>query len=297
MTVIDLNQDYLVRAITNDGSAQVFAATAKGLVEEARKMHDLSLTATAALGRTLIAGAMMGSAMKNEKDALSIVFNGDGPLGKIVVTAKSDGSVKGYVGNPKASLPSEAGKKLDVGGIVGEGTLQVIRDISMREPYGGTVEIQTGEIAEDLAYYFTVSDQIPSAVSLGVLLNDDGTVHEAGGFIVQMLPGADDAVAAQLEERIAAFPSISTLLAEGKNPEAIIEELFEGFEPKILTHTPICFRCDCTRERTGKLLGLMGKDELQEMIDEGENATLECAFCNKKYTFTVDEMKAIAAGL
>lgn len=189
MNVIDMKRDHVVRATAANGTIRAFAVYSRGLVEDARRMHELSRTATAALGRTLTAAAMMGTMMKGDKDALSIVFNGDGSLGNITVTAKSDGSVKGYVGNPQASLPSKVGEKLRVGEVVGKGTLRIIYDLAMREPYSGVVEIQSGEIADDIAYYLTSSDQIPSAVSLGVLFNDDSSVREAGGFIVQLMDG------------------------------------------------------------------------------------------------------------
>ncbi len=196
MNVIDMKRDHVVRATAANGTIRAFAVYSRGLVEDARRMHELSRTATAALGRTLTAAAMMGTMMKGDKDALSIVFNGDGSLGNITVTAKSDGSVKGYVGNPQASLPSKVGEKLRVGEVVGKGTLRIIYDLAMREPYSGVVEIQSGEIADDIAYYLTSSDQIPSAVSLGVLLNEDSSVREAGGFIVQLMDGATDETAA-----------------------------------------------------------------------------------------------------
>ncbi len=292
MSVHMINNDYIVRATAANDTVRAMAAHTRATVEEARKTHELSRTATAALGRALTAACMMGSTMKNEKDALSLVFNGDGSIKNITVTAKSDGSVKGYVGNPLASLPSEVGGKLDVGGIVGKGTLRVIHDLSMRDPYSGVVEIQTGEIADDLAYYFTASDQVPSAVALGVLLNEDSSVHEAGGFIIQMMPGASDELAAKLEERIAAMPSITTLLQDGETPESILERILGDDELKILDRKPTAFRCECNRERTQKLLALIDKAELQSMIDEDQGAELSCVFCNKKYSFTSDELKA-----
>jgi molecular chaperone Hsp33 len=293
MSVFALNSDCVVRATAAGGTVRALAAYTRATVEEARKVHGLSRTATAALGRTLSAGVMMGSMMKGERSALSIVFTGDGPLRNVTVTAKTDGSVKGYVGNPQASLPAAAGEKLKVGGIVGKGTLRIIYDVAMRDPYNGLVEIQSGEIADDLAYYFTTSDQIPSAVSLGVLLNDDGTVREAGGLIVQMMPGATDELAAELEERVAAMPQLTSLLAEGKTPEAILEMLLGDKDLNVLSSIPASFRCDCSQERTRKLLALMGVDELQSMVDEGDDVEMACAFCNKKYSFTPDELRQI----
>lgn len=296
MNVINMKRDHVVRATAADGTIRAFAVYSRGLVEEAHRMHGLSRTATAALGRTLTAAVMMGTMMKGDKDALSIVFNGDGPLGNITATAKSDGSVKGYVGNPEASLPSKVGEKLRVGEVVGKGTLRIIYDLAMREPYSGVVEIQSGEIADDIAYYLTSSDQIPSAVSLGVLLNEDSTVREAGGFIVQLMDGATDETAALLEERVAALPSMTTMLTEGETPESILERLLGDMDLQVLEDKPVEFRCDCTRERTLKLLSLVSADELQSMVDEGEDIEMVCAFCNSKYQYSPEEIAALIEG-
>lgn len=296
MNVIQMKRDHVVRATAADGTIRAFAVYSRGLVEEARRMHGLSRTATAALGRTLTAAVMMGTMMKGDKDALSIVFNGDGSLGNITATAKSDGSVKGYVGNPEASLPSKMGEKLRVGEVVGKGTLRIIYDLAMREPYSGVVEIQSGEIADDIAYYLTSSDQIPSAVSLGVLLNEDSTVREAGGFIVQLMDGATDETAALLEERVAALPSMTTMLTEGETPESILERLLGDMDLQVLEDKPVEFRCDCTRERTLKLLSLVSADELQSMVDEGEDIEMVCAFCNSKYQYSPEEIAALIEG-
>ena len=280
-----MKRDRVVRATAANGTIRAFAVYSRGLVEDARRMHELSRTATAA--------TMMGTMMKGDKDALSIVFNGDGSLGNITVTAKSDGSVKGYVGNPQASLPSKVGEKLRVGEVVGKGTLRIIYDLAMREPYSGVVEIQSGEIADDIAYYLTSSDQIPSAVSLGVLLNEDSSVREAGGFIVQLMDGATDETAAQLEERIASLPSATTMLSEGETPESILERILGDMDLQILEDGPVEFRCDCTRERTLKLLSLVSADELQSMVDEGEDVEMVCAFCNSKYQYSPEEIAAL----
>lgn len=293
MNVINMKRDHVVRATAANGTIRAFAVYSRRLVEDARRMHELSRTATAALGRTLTAAAMMGTMMKGDKDALSIVFNGDGSLGNITVTAKSDGSVKGYVGNPQASLPSKVGEKLRVGEVVGKGTLRIIYDLAMREPYSGVVEIQSGEIADDIAYYLTSSDQIPSAVSLGVLLNEDSSVREAGGFIVQLIDGATDETAARLEERIASLPSATTMLSDGETPESILERILGDMDLQILEDGPVEFRCDCTRERTLKLLSLVSADELQDMVDEGEDVEMVCAFCNSKYQYSPDEIAAL----
>lgn len=296
MNVINLKRDHVVRATAADGTIRAFAIYSRDMVDTARRVHGLSRTATAALGRTLTAAAMMGTMMKGDKDALSVVFNGDGPLGTITATAKSDGSVKGYVGNPAASLPSKVGEKLRVGEVVGNGTLRVIYDIAMREPYSGVVEIQSGEIADDIAYYLTSSDQIPSAVSLGVLLNEDGSVREAGGFIVQLMDGATDEAAVLLEERVAALPSATTMLSEGETPEGILERLLGDMGPSVLEDKPVEFRCDCSRERTLELLSLVSAGELQDMVDEGEDIEMVCAFCNAKYLYAPDEIAGLIEG-
>lgn len=293
MSVVALKGDRVIRAMAAEGAVRVIAAYTRATVEEARVVHGLSRTATAALGRTLTAGAMMGTMMKGERSALSIVFTGDGPLRNITVTAKTDGSVKGYVGNPSASLPSAAGEKLKVGGIVGNGTLRIIYDVAMREPYSGLVEIQSGEIADDLAYYFTVSEQVPSAVLLGVLLGEDGAVREAGGLIVQMMPGASDELAAELEARVAAMPQLTSLFAQGKSPEAILEDLLGDKDLRILGSMPASFRCDCSHERTAKLLALMSSQELEDIASEGKDMEMTCAFCNKKYSFSPEELRQI----
>lgn len=293
MTVIEMKRDHVIRATAAQGTIRAFAIESKGLVDVARRMHELSRTATAALGRTLTAAAMLGTTMKGDDDAMSIVFNGDGALGSITATAKPDGSVKGYVGNPQASLPSKVGEKLRVGEVVGKGTLRVIYDLSMREPYSGVVEIQSGEIADDLAYYLTTSDQLPSAVALGVLLNEDNSVAQAGGFIVQLMDGATDETAAMLEERIAALPSITTLLTEGATPESILERILGDMDLQILEDKPVSFRCDCSRERTLKLLSLVSEDELQSMVDEGEDVEMVCAFCNSKYHYAPEEIAGL----
>lgn len=293
MNVIKMKRDYVIRATAANGTVRAFAANTKGIVDEARRVHGLSRTATAALGRTLTAAVMMATTMKGDKDALSITFKGDGPIGVVTAIAKTDGSVKGYVGDPKASLPSKAGEKLRVGEVVGKGNLQIVYDLSLREPYSGVVEIQTGEIADDLAYYLTTSDQIPSAVGLGVLLNEDSSVAQAGGFIVQLLDGASDETAAMLEERIAGLPSVTTMLSDGKTPEDILKEILGDMDLQILEDEPASFRCDCSDERTFKLLSLLSGDEIQEMIDDGEDVEMVCSFCNSKYTYSPERLRTL----
>lgn len=215
-----------------------------------------------------------------------------GSLGNITVTAKSDGSVKGYVGNPQASLPSKVGEKLRVGEVVGKGTLRIIYDLAMREPYSGVVEIQSGEIADDIAYYLTSSDQIPSAVSLGVLLNEDSSVREAGGFIVQLMDGATDETAALLEERVAALPSTTTMLTEGETPESILERILGDMDLQILEDGRWSFVAMHARAHA-QALSLVSADELQDMVDEGEDVEMVCAFCNSKYQYSPEEIAGL----
>ena len=271
---------------------RAFAATTKNLVESARVHHNTSPVATAALGRTLTAGAIMGSMMKNDTDMLTLQIRGDGPIEGITVTADSHANVKGYVGNPDVMLPPKNGK-LDVGGAVGIGLLQVIKDMGLKEPYVGQVALQTSEIAEDLTYYFATSEQVPSAVGLGVLMNKDNTVRQAGGFIVQLMPFAEESTIAKLEENVQKITSVTNLLEEGHTPESLLEKVLEGFDMEINEKVPTEFYCNCSRERVEKALISIGRKELNEMIQEGKSIEMNCHFCNKNYEFTVEELKEI----
>ena len=283
-------KDYIVRATAGDGQIRAFAATTGNLVEEARKRHDTSPVATAALGRLLTAGAMMGGMMKNETDVLTLQIKGDGPLGGITVTADAKGDVKGYVDHPEAMMPPKNGK-LDVGGAVGIGLLNVIKDMGLKEPYVGQTILQTSEIAEDLTYYFATSEQVPSSVGLGVLMNKDNTVHCAGGFIVQVMPFISDEVLDKLEENIKNLSSVTTMLDAGKTPEGMLEVLLSGMDLEINDTLPVEFSCNCSKDRVRKALISIGREELQSMIDDGETIEVNCHFCNKNYNFTVDELK------
>ena len=271
---------------------RAFAATTKNLVESARVHHNTSPVATAALGRTLTAGAIMGSMMKNDTDMLTLQIRGDGPIEGITVTADSHANVKGYVGNPDVMLPPKNGK-LDVGGAVGIGLLQVIKDMGLKEPYVGQVALQTSEIAEDLTYYFATSEQVPSAVGLGVLMNKDNTVRQAGGFIVQLMPFAEEEVIAKLEENVSKIDSVTNLLEQGHTPESLLEKVLEGFDIEINDTLPTQFHCNCCRERVEKALISIGRKELNEMIQEGKDIEMNCHFCNKNYNFTVEDLKRI----
>ena len=284
--------DYIIRATAADGQIRAFASTTRDLVEEARKAHNTSPVATAALGRLLTAGAMMGSMMKNDTDMLTLQVRGDGPLGGITVTADSKGDVKGYVNHPDVMLPPKNGK-LDVGGALGIGVLSVIKDIGLKEPYVGQTILVSGEIAEDLTYYYATSEQTPSSVALGVLMNRENTVRQAGGFIIQLLPGASDEMIDRLEEKLKEIKPITALLDEGMTPEQILEHVLGEFGLEILNQMPVQFYCNCDKKRVEKALVSIGKKELQEMIDEGKSIEVNCHFCNKNYTFDVDELKDI----
>lgn len=285
--------DYIIRATAADGQIRAFAATTRDLVEYARSAHNTSPVATAALGRLLTGGAMMGVMMKGEKDLLTIKINGDGPIEGLTVTADSQGNVKGYAYNPGVMLPPNEKGKLDVGGALGVGVLSVIKDIGLKEPYEGQTILVTGEIAEDLTYYFATSEQTPSSVALGVLMNRDNTVRQAGGFILQLLPGASEEVISGLEEKLAGVSSITALLDEGKTPEMILEYMLGDFGLEILDRMPAAFRCNCSKSRIEKALISVGKQELQDMIDEGKTIEVNCHFCNKNYPVTVEELKIL----
>ena len=261
--------DYIVRATAADNQIRAFAATTRELVEKARLAHNTSPVATAALGRLLTGGAMMGVMMKGEKDVLTIQVKGDGPIGGLTVTADSQGHVKGYVDNPEVMLPANALGKLDVGGAVGHGMLRVIKDMGLKEPYVGQVALETGELGDDLTYYFATSEQVPSSVGLGVLMEKDNTVKQAGGFIIQLMPFTDEKVIEALEKKISEVQSVTSMLNQGMMPEDILNELLGEFQPEISEKVPAEFHCDCSKERVEKVLVSLGEKELTSMIKEG----------------------------
>lgn len=285
-------KDYIVRATAGEGQIRAFAATTQNLVEEARQRHNTSPVATAALGRLLTAGAMMGSMMKNDSDVLTIQIKGDGPIGGLTVTADVNGNVKGYVENPDVMLPPKNGK-LDVGGAIGIGLLNIIKDMGLKEPYVGQTILVTSEIAEDLTYYFANSEQVPSSVGLGVLMNKDNTVRCAGGFIVQVMPFVTDEVLTKLEENIKKISSVTSMLDEGCTPEQMLEHVLEGLDVVVTDTLPTAFSCNCSHERIEKAIISIGKKDIQEMIDEGKEVEVKCHFCNTAYTFSVEELKEI----
>ena len=285
--------DYLVRAAAADAQVRAFAVTARDTVETARKAHDTSPVMTAALGRLLCAGAMMGSMMKGDADILTLQIRGDGPAGDLTVTADSKGRVKGYAVHPQVILPANSQGKLDVGGAIGTGTLQVIRDLGLKEPYVGQTDLQTGEIAEDLTWYFAASEQVPSSVGLGVLMEKNNTVKQAGGFIVQLMPFAEETVIEKLEANLSRIHSVTKLLEDGNSPEQILGILLEGMDMELLSTMPVEFSCNCSRERVAKALYSIGKKEMDEMIADGEPIEVKCHFCNRAYQFSVEDLKQI----
>lgn len=285
--------DYIVRATAADDAIRAFAITSKDLVETARQHHNTSPIMTAALGRLLSAGAMMGTMMKGEKDLLTIQIQCSGPAKGLMVTADAAGHVKGYAVTTDVDLPPNAQGKLNVGGALDMGVLSVIKDMGLKEPYVGQTVLQTGEIAEDLTYYFATSEQIPSAVGLGVLMNKDNTVEQAGGFIIQLMPFTSEEVIEKLEEKIKTIDSVTQMLENGLTPEGILEEILGEFGVTITEKMPAEFKCDCSKERVSKALASISKKDLQDIINDGEEIEVKCQFCNTAYKFGIDELKEI----
>jgi molecular chaperone Hsp33 len=285
--------DYIVRATAGKGQIRAFAATTRDLVEKARESHNTSPIATAALGRLLTAGSMMGIMMKSEKDLLTLQIRGAGPIGGLTVTADYKGNVKGYVLHPEVMLPPNSQGKLDVGGAIGVGLLSVIKDLGLKEPYSSQTALQTSEIGDDLTYYYATSEQVPSSVGLGVLMSRDNTVKQAGGFIIQLMPFAEEEVIDKLEEKLKDITSVTDLLEEGYTPEMILEKILGDMDLEINETVPTQFYCNCTKERVEKALISIGKKDIQEMIDDGKSIEVNCHFCNKQYEFTIDELETI----
>jgi molecular chaperone Hsp33 len=285
--------DYIIRASAADNQVRAFAATTKELVEHARSIHGTSPVATAALGRLLTAGAMMGSMMKGDKDILTLQIKGNGPIQGLTVTANSKGTVKGYVYNPEVLIHANEKGKLDVGGALGEGILSVIEDIGLKEPYVGQTHLVSGEIAEDIASYYATSQQVPSVVALGVLMNKENTVRRAGGFIIQLMPFAEEALIDRLEKKVSEINSITKLLDQDMTPEMILEHILGEFGLDIMDKLPTTFECNCTKERVEKAIVSIGNKDIQEMIEDNEPIEVNCHFCNTHYHFSVDELKEI----
>lgn len=289
----EIYKDYMVRATAMDGEIRAFAVTSKDTVETARQIHDTYPTATAALGRLLSAGLMMGADMKDDDDLITVKINCQGPIKGLLATADRNGHVKGYVSNPAVDLPPNDKGKLDVGGALDLGVLSVIKDIGLKEPYIGQTILITGEIAEDITYYYATSEQIPSSVALGVLMNKDNTVRQAGGFMIQLMPGAGDETAEALEKKIGEIDGITSMLDKGMSPEDILTYILGDFGLRINERTDCSYRCDCSRERVLRALLSIGKKDLEEMIEENKDVEMECHFCGRKYTFTPEELKEL----
>lgn len=286
-----MNSDYIVRATAADRQLRVFAATTRDLVERAGQIHGTSPVACAALGRLLTAGCMMGCMMKGEKDVLTLQIQCGGPIGGLTVTADSKAGVKGYVRNPGVMLPPNSKGKLDVSGALGPGFLNVIRDIGMKEPYNGQTELVSGEIAEDLTYYFATSEQIPSSVGLGVLMDHDNHVKQAGGFIIQVLPFAEEEVIDKLEKRLAGIDSVTGMLEQGMTPEDILNELMGDLGVELLDTIPASYHCNCSKERVSRAIASIGYNDLQEMIDDGKPVEVNCQFCGSSYVFSTQDLQ------
>ncbi len=286
-------KDYIVRGMAAGQQLRFFAATTGNLTEQARQHHGCSPVVTAALGRLLTGGAMMGSMCKNDTDVLTVQIKGDGPMGGLVVTADAQANVKGYAYNNDVELPPKSPGHLDVGSAVGRGNLQVIKDLGLKEPYTGQTPLVSGEIAEDLTYYFATSEQIPTSVALGVLVDTDCTVKCSGGFIIQVMPFAEDKTIDLLEENLGKFTSVTEHLEAGETPEDMIRSLLSGMDVEFEDSMPTQFYCGCSRKRMEKALITLGKTELQSMIDDGEPVELNCNFCNSHYTFSVEELDAL----
>ncbi|MBQ7794472.1 MAG: Hsp33 family molecular chaperone HslO [Clostridia bacterium] len=286
--------DKLVRGQSIDGAIRVFVAVTTELAERARQIHQSMPVAAAAMGRTLTAVAMMGAQLKNETDSVTVQFAGDGPLGKIVAVTDSDSRVRGYVENPFADLPLNKKGKIDVGGGVGRGRLSIVRDLGMKEPYVGQVPIVTGEIAEDITYYYAKSEQTPTAVGLGVLVDTDYSIKASGGFMIQLMPFATDEVAEKLEKQVRELPSVTDMITSGMTAEDILFRVCDGFSMIMENNavTPL-YECKCSKERMERALISIGREELEKIIEEQGEAELCCQFCDAKYTFDKSELQAL----
>lgn len=290
--------DQIVRAMTTDGYVKAVAVTSTGIVERARQIHKTFPTATAALGRLLSAASMIGNMQKVEEGSITLQLKGGGPLGRLLAVSDAEGNVRGWVENPQISMLEKMPGKLDVGAAVGtDGMLTVIRDLRMKEPYVGSVELVSGEIAEDITAYFAQSEQIPTACALGVLVGTDQSVTAAGGYIIQLLPGAPESVIDRIEAGIAAAGYVTKLLAAGMDGETLLRTVLSGFELEILEKTPVCYRCYCSRDRVTRTLISLGREELRSIVAEGKPITIDCQFCDELYTFTPQQVQQILDSL
>ena len=290
--------DRIVRAISTDGMVQAAAICSRGLTERARQIHKTLPVATAALGRTLAAASMMGNALKSDGASLTLQFKGGGPLGTVLAVSDNEGNVRGYVTNPHVDIPLRKDGKLDVGAAVGhEGTLTVIKDLHMKEPYVGTIDLLGGEIAEDIAGYFVESEQIPTACALGVLVDRDQSVKAAGGYLIQLMPGAAEDTIAKVEGGIMAAGAVSAILEENDDPEAMLRTVMSDFDLKILETCPVEYRCYCSRERVERALISLGRAELEQMLAEQGGCQLTCQFCDAVYDFTAEDIQGLLKNL
>lgn len=290
--------DYIVRAISTDGLVQAAAICSRGITERARQIHHTSPVATAALGRALAGASMMGNALKGQGASLTLQIKGGGPLGTVLAVSDAQGNVRGYVANPQADLPLRDDGKLDVGGAVGgEGTITVIKDLHMKEPYVGTVDLLGGEIAEDIAGYFVESEQIPTACALGVLVDRDHSVKAAGGYLIQLMPGAGEDTIAKVEGGIMAAGAVSAILEKNDDPEAMLRTVMSDFDLKILETCPVEYRCYCSRERVERALISLGRTELEQMLSEQGGCQLTCQFCDAVYEFTAEDIQRLLKNL
>lgn len=289
--------DKMIRAVAAGDQIRCFAIYSRDLVEEARKRHNTSPVITAALGRLLSGGAMMGAMMKGEHDLLTLKIDGSGPVKGLTVTADSKGNVKGFPIIPQVSLPASKAGKLDVGRAVGSGILTVIKDMGLKEPYSGSIDLVSGEIAEDLTYYFAVSEQTPSSVALGVLMNRDNTVRESGGYIIQLMPDTPEELVSLLENRLRAIEPVTTMFANGFTPETMLSHILEGLDLKITDELPAKFFCNCSRERVADALRAIGSAELDQIISDGKPIDMNCHFCNTNYHFSLNELRNLRSSL
>lgn len=290
--------DQIIRMIARDAPVKASAISARDLVERARKIHTLLPVATAALGRTLMAASMMGDALKEENGALTLQIKGGGPLGTVLAVSDSEGNVRGYVQNPHVELMEKERGKLDIGAAVGtNGTLTVIKDIGLKEPYVGSIGLFSGEIADDIAMYFVESEQIPTACALGVLVGVDQSVTSAGGYLIQLLPGAEDSVIDKIEAGVRRVGSVSRALESGMDAESLLRAVLSDFDLEVLETHPVEYRCYCSRDRVSRALVSMGREELRNMIEEQGSAELTCQFCDKVYQFTKEDLEELLSSM
>ena len=286
-------QDHVLRATAAKDQIRAFAISSKNMAEASRKYHQSSPVVSAALGRLLSGASMMGLMMKGDRDVLTIIMKGDGPVNGLTVTANSKGMVKGYPGNPNVDMELNYLGKLDVGGAIGYGTMTVIKDLGLKEPYSSTINLTTSEVAEDLTYYFASSEQTPSAVALGVLVDTDTSIKQAGGFIVQLMPDATEETISKLEKNISKIHSVTDMLEKGMTPKTILEKVLEGLDLEILEKIPDGFECDCSKDKIVNALISVGKEEMDSIINDGKEIDVACHFCCKHYKFSIDELKNI----